>query len=255
MKKYILILFLISKINFYSQDFNNFEKEINYLLEKRDYWHESSSEKSFDSLQKYSLKMEKLILNCTSKNPKSLNHNFKNLSKSIYIQTSDDGLFRIYSWNTLEGGTMQFYKNIFQYEIDDKVFSKINVIENYDNGCNYFEINDVVVNQKHYYVTSSVAVGSSAVFYYKAKIFSIENGILNENAKLIKTKSGMRNSLGYEIDLSSSSNKNNDDIMDYIKLIYDKKNKTIIIPLIKENGFITKQKIKYKFNGKYFEKI
>jgi hypothetical protein len=38
-------------------------------------------------------------------------------------------------------------------------------------------------------------------------------------------------------------------------LTYDKKNQTIVIPLINENGKITKNKIRYQFKGSYFEKI
>ena len=121
-----------------------------------------------------------------------------------------------------------------------------------------YEINDIIKNNKHYYVTSSISVGSSAAYYYQVKVFSIDKEILNENTKLIKIKSGLKNTLGYDVDLSSSSNRNrNDDVesSDFIKLIYDKKNKTILIPLINADGKITKNKIKYKFNGHFFEKI
>ena len=43
--------------------------------------------------------------------------------------------------------------------------------------------------------------------------------------------------------------------MDYMELIYDKKTQTIVIPLIKADGKVTKNKIKYRFTGKYFEKM
>ena len=153
---------------------------------------------------------------------------------------------------------MQFYKNIYQYNINGEIYSKLNVKDLYDNGCNFYEINDIIKNNKHYYVTSSISVGSSAAYYYQVKVFSIDKEILNENTKLIKIKSGLKNTLGYDVDLSSSSNRNrNDDVesSDFIKLIYDKKNKTILIPLINADGKITKNKIKYKFNGHFFEKI
>ncbi|WP_255526703.1 hypothetical protein [Pedobacter sp. MC2016-24] len=41
----------------------------------------------------------------------------------------------------------------------------------------------------------------------------------------------------------------------YVLLLYDRKNNTILIPLISSDGRVTKSKIQYKFGGKYFEKI
>lgn len=257
MRKFIVIFFILFQGTLFSQNLNLLEKEINTLTEKRIFWRNNYTDNSYDSLAKYNKEFEKLILNFTSKNPKTLTYTFSD-KVNIRISTSPDGLFRIYTWNTFEGGTMQFYRNVFQYNIGGKVYSKLNQKEEGDNGCSFYEINEVKVKNKHYYITNSVSVGSSAVYYYKAKIFSIEDGKLNENAKLIKTKSGVKNTLGYEVDLSSSSNRDRKDGVesrDYIALIYDKKNKAIKIPLINEDGKITKNKITYKFKGEYFEKI
>jgi hypothetical protein len=257
MRKFILLFFIFFKGTLFSQDLNLIEKKLNNLIEKRIFWSDDQSETAYDSLAKYNKEFETFILNFTSQNPKTLTHNFNKI-KGLNIISSEDGLFRIYTWNTYEGGTMQFYRNVFQYNIHGKVYSKFNKKDEEDNGCSFYEINNVEINSKHYYVTTSVSVGSSAVYYYEAKIFSIDNGELNENAKLIKTKSGIKNTLGYEVDLSSSSNRERKDGVesrDYINLIYDKKNKTIVIPLINEDGKITKNKIKYKFTGNFFEKI
>ncbi|WP_291103489.1 MULTISPECIES: hypothetical protein [unclassified Flavobacterium] len=258
MRKFILIFFILFKGTLFSQDFNSLEKKLNNLIEKRIFWSDSQNENSYDSLAKYNKEFEKLILNFTSKNPKTLTHNFNKIKVGLNVISSPDDLFRIYTWNTFGGGSMQFYRNVFQYNIDGKVYSKLNKKDEEDNGCSFYEINEVEVKNKHYYITNSVSVGSSAVYLYEAKIFSIENGKLNENAKLIKTKSGIKNTLGYEVDLSSLSNRDRKDGVesrDYIDLIYDKMNKTIKIPLINEDGKITKNKITYKFKGEYFEKI
>ncbi len=258
MRKLILIFFIFFKGTHFSQDQNLTEKKLINLIDKRIFWSESSSDKAYDSLTKYNNEFEKFILDFTSKNPKTITHSFDKVKVGLNIISSEDGLFRIYNWNTFEGGTMQFYKNIFQYNIDGKIYSKLNVKDLNDNGCNFYEVNDIIKNNKHYYVTSSISVGSSAAYYYKVKVFSIDKEILDENAKLIKTKSGLKNTLGYNIDLSSSSNRDRNDGIessDFIKLIYDKKNQTILIPLVNANGKITKNKIKYKFNGNFFEKI
>lgn len=75
---------------------------------------------------------------------------------------------------------------------------------------------------------------------------------MNDRAKLIKTKSGIKNELGYEVDLTASANRNKD-IPDF-SIKYDKIKKAISIPLILNNGQITTKRIVYKFNGQYFEK-
>jgi len=258
MKNYILLLFILVKIPVYGQDLKLLENKLNQLSQQRANWSNSQDEKSYDSLARYNKELEELILNFTAKNPKTLSHQFDKTKVGLDIVTSGDGFFRIYTWNTLEGGTMQYFKNIYQYSVGGKVHSMMNPITEGDNGCRFFEINDLTVAGKRYYLCSSISVGSSALYYYQVKVFSIENGKLNPAARLIKTKSGIKNTLGYEVDLSSSSNRDRKDgvePMDYMKLMYNRANKTIIIPLINADGRVTTSKIKYQLKGQYFEKI
>lgn len=261
MRQTLKLIILFISITTFGQVDKNYEKKLNKLIEKRNYWDEALNkkyeEKYQDSLNKYNSEFEKFLLKTTESVPESIKSDFKILKKfGINILTSKDGNFRIYTWNTLTGGTMQFYKNIFQYKADGKVFSKMNKIQSNDSGCNYYELNQVSSKNKTFYVTSSIAVGSSAVYYFEAKIFSVEKNKLDTKAKLIKTKSGIKNTLGYDIDLSSNSNDNQrEDIRDFMNMEYDKKTNTIIIPLLNENGRITTKKIKYQFKGEYFEKL
>ena len=95
---------------------------------------------------------------------------FNREKTGLDITTSKDGNFRIYTWNEFGGGTMQFYQNVFQFESAGKVFSKLNIKDNQDNGCRYFEINEVESAGKKYYITSSIIIGSSANFYYQIKV-------------------------------------------------------------------------------------
>lgn len=258
MKSYILLLFILLKIPVYAQDLKLLENKLNQLSRQRENWSHSQDEKSYDSLARYNKELEELILNFTAKNAKTLSHQFDKTKVGLDIVTSGDGLFRIYTWNTLEGGTMQYFRNVYQYSVGGKVYSMVNPTAEGDNGRRFFEINDLTVAGKRYYLSSSISVGSSALYYYQAKVFSIEDGKLNPSAKLIKTKSGIKNTLGYEVDLSSFSNRDRKDgiePMDYMKLMYDRTNKTILIPLINADGKVTTGKIKYQLKGQYFEKI
>ncbi len=43
--------------------------------------------------------------------------------------------------------------------------------------------------------------------YHAINIFSIDKGQLNDKAQLIKTQSGIKNQLSYEVDLTASANR------------------------------------------------
>jgi hypothetical protein len=150
---------------------------------------------------------------------------------------------------------MCIYNNLFQFSSKNKVFSKISPVskgEDGEAGSYYFQINDIISNNKKYYITQSRAILSTSYFYYVLKIFSIDNLKLNDNAKLIKTKNGLRSELGYEIDLTASSNISGN-VPDF-SIIYDKENKTISFPVILKDFKITDKRIIYLFKGKYFER-
>lgn len=256
-KTLITLLFLLTTSFLFGQNMPAIEKQLNDVFQKINYWSSEgqSNEHSYDSLYSANTKFENLLLKYTASNPQTLRYDFKTLKKNgIVVASSEDGKFRIYSWDTETGGTMRFFKNIFQYEENKNVESK--VIETNTEGdaqSFYYQINEVVSQNKKYYIAQSRAILSSALTYHTLKVFSIDNGTLNDKATLIKTQSGIKNQLGYEVDLSASSNRNNKIRSYYIE--YDPKNKIISIPLILDNSKVTDKKIRYQFKGKYFEKI
>jgi hypothetical protein len=105
------------------------------------------------------------------------------------------------------------------------------------------------------YAELSTAVLSSAYTAHFIKIFSIENYGLNDTAKLIKTKTSIRNELGYEMDFSTTSNRSITRSDINFSAEYDPVKKIFTIPLIAENGTLTARKIRYRFDGKYFVKM
>lgn len=240
-----------------AQNINQIEKQLTNSFQKINYWSSEGRDQkfSYDSLKAASAKFEKQLLKFTSSQPETLKYNFSELNKiGVVIATSADGKFRIYSWDTGTGGTMRFFKNVYQYESQKKVYSKIyQESDKNDAGVYYHQINDLISGNKKYYLTLSKAILSSGLTYHNAKIFSIENNQLNTNVQLIKTKTGIRNQLGYEVDLTAAANRNQE-ITGY-EIEYDAKNKIISIPLIQENSKVTNKKIRYQFKGKYFEKL
>jgi len=238
-----------------SQEIKEIETLLIQSFSKINFWSMPKHDPSGDSLIKANDKFEELLLKYTRTNNETLIYPFKALSDSgVSILTSKDGKFRIYSWNTWTGGTMRFFRNVFQYKGAKSIHSK--TLQNYSQteypDCIYHSLSDLRVGQNSYYITFSLVVGSSAIYYHSAKIFSIKGDNLNDNAKLIKTKSGIKSEVGYEIDLHHA------DISENLKKMYpeyDTHNQIIILPLVDENGRVTEKKIKYKFNGSIFQKI
>ena len=206
-----------------------------------------------DSIEKYSEQLRIITIELLSNNPATLKYPFKMLidSNAFEIVTSEDSLFRIYSWDTWTGGTMHFYDIIYQFSNKGKVYTVPEVLEEGDGGAFYSEVFTLRNGTKTYYLAVSNASFSSKDAVQSIEVFSIENGVLNKNVKLIKTAEGMIGSISVEFDFFSVVDRPERPL----KLIkYDKNKKVIYIPVVYEDGKVTNKFIQYKFNGRYFEK-
>ena len=88
--------------------------------------------------------------------------------------------------------------------------------------------------------------------YEIISVYTISNDTLDDKVKLIKTASGLNNSISFEYDFFSVAGKSERPI----RLIrYDTDKKIIYIPIVLENDKVTNRYILYQFNGQYFEKI
>jgi len=243
MKVCLTILLLFSLSLCFGQDLQTIDKKLSNL-----YKNIPDSYTDHQKEQKMEL-FEKLLLKYTSQVPKTIAYPFKNLVKcDIYISTSEDGKFRIYSidWNRYR--SMPFFFNVYQFSCNGKVMSKeipngTSVMPDYT----YYEVHSMILNGKTYYIAQLTAFGELTNPFY-VKFFSIENNKLNSDVKLIQTDQSIVNVLpcGAVDGLSSDTTK-------YV-VKYDKPGQSFSIPLL-EKGKITKKRITYKFNGKYFVKV
>ena len=206
-----------------------------------------------DSLDKYSEQLSNKTIEVLSKNPGTLKYPFQMLidSNAFEIVTSEDSLFRIYSWDTWTGGTMHFFNNIFQYSYNGKVITEFLELTEDDPSGFFSDIFTLNSGGKTYYLVINNGMYSSKDVGQSIQVFAIENGKLNQNVKLIKTSSGMTSIISVGFDFFSVVDRDERPVR-VIK--YDKNKKIIYIPIVHEDGKVTNKFIQYKFNGKYFEK-
>jgi hypothetical protein len=216
--------------HYYDKDFERQEKNLN------------------ESLDEFKRKLSYYCI----KYPETLTQDFNKLDKerSLIISSSMDGLFRIYSWDTRGGGTMHFFQNVFQYKVSDKTTAITEVKSEGDPGCFYKKMYTFTFGKRTYYLATFIVIGSTRDLGGGIQVFAIENGVLNNNVKIIKTQTGLYSGIDYAYDASylDPSDK-------YPDVEFNNSTQTIRIPLISEKGKPTKKYIAYIFTGKYFEKV
>jgi len=193
----------------------------------------------------------KKLYNYTTHNPETIAYPFNSLKKGhLEINTSDDSVLRIYSWDTWTGGTMHFFDSIFQYRVDNKTYSVIDTATEGDVEPLYDKLYMFKRPEKTYYLTTYDGVGSTSDRFSGITIFAIINGKLDTHVKLIKTASGLHSSISYEYNFFSVLNWKVQPAISF-----DTKTQTIRIPVVGDKGEMTHNYIIYKFTGQYFERI
>lgn len=165
---------------------------------------------------------------------------------------SDDGRLWIYSWDTNLGGTQHIFESVIQYRQGPRIITIVDTAKSdAEYTYDYDKIFMLKIGQKNYYLATYYGILGLNARLEGIRVFAIENGKLNEKVRLIKTKKGLTNKLSYRYDQSLT----NSDIMSETSLEYDPNEKTIRFPVVTGDGKVTGEVIRYKFTGKYFEKV
>ena len=211
---------------------------------------------NIDSLSEANYQFSVKLKNYTRKFPSTINQPFHLLRDSVEdtgVSTinSADGRLRIYAWDTGMGGTQPDISNVIQYKTG-QITQSIIVGESSEVKTPYYDsICMLKRNQKTYYIAIYSAKMGLHDHITGVRIFSIENDILNDHVKLIKTSAGLHN----RIELSYVDTYIYRDMSDFPEILYDEKTTKLKIPVVLENGEANGNYITYKFTGKYFEKV
>lgn len=137
---------------------------------------------------------------------------------------------------------MRYYKNTIQYKYGGHLYS----VNGQDIGL-ITAVYMVEVNNQTYYLITSFGQAMSIYFGEGVQVWSIQNGRLNKNSKLFKTSSGFKNAINYFYYWDE------DPLAGHLR--YDKKSRIFSIPITTKDEKLTGKFMRYKFTGRYFEKV
>lgn len=188
-----------------------------------------------------------------------LRYAFPKLKEQIQITTSKDGRFRIYSWDKEIGGTMHDYDSVFQYQgKSGKVYTWTNPeTDDEDIGGFYHQIFQVNLRQCPIYLVVSTFIGSTSMHGQTIRSVRINGEKFDLEAKLIRTGSGMKNSVSFAYDFFRVVNRPERPIRLFE---FDEAKREFRFPIVIEDeevpqGRVTDKYITYRFNGRYFVKL
>ena len=253
---YLIILFLFISTALFAQTPRQIEADLLKSCKKISYWQDKAfgaatdTQGALDSMGNADDVFAKKLKQCAEKFPQTITYPFNSLKKEfVDISTSTDGLFRIYSWDNMEGGTMRYFVNVFQYRSGTKTIAILDAPgPDGDNRPNYYQIYTFKTRNKTYYLALTLAIASGRIHEGGIVVFSIDDGKLNTDAKIIKTKTGLHNQITYGYDPTLTEEKINSNIH------FDTATQSIYIPVVLGQK-LTNKYIIYKFTGQYFERV
>lgn len=207
---------------------------------------------NYDSISFYSTKFETDLKELVQTNPSTLNYDFQKLvdSNFCHVNTSVDGNFRIYSWDTWTGGTMHVFKKIYQWKSNGQVYMEAAKYNEGDAGSYCSRIFTVHINRKAFYLSVSNGIFSTRDAVQSVSVYNIVGNELTDTVKLFKTKTKNLNRIDVEYNFFSVVDRPERPVE---LITYDEKKKIIYIPVVDSKGQVTNKHILYQLKEICFE--
>lgn len=255
MKYLTTLLALLILCGASAQSPHTIEQRLLRQFRKIAYWadyHGAAQEHRDDSLQQANDDFQAALLRYMAHNPTTLTCAFPALEKEgLTIATSSDKRLRIYSWDTYTGGTMHFFENVAQYRANGTVSATPLPNEGEgDPGYWYSDLYAVRGADTVFYIGLRHGIFSTRDAYEGVKVFALHDNRLDAGARRIRTRSGLQNTLDLPFDFMSVVDRPQRQL-----IRYDTATQTLRLPVVYENGTVTKKEIRYRFTGRYFERV
>ncbi|MBS1524026.1 MAG: hypothetical protein JST19_00165 [Bacteroidetes bacterium] len=253
---YLFVFYCLTTLSVFAQAPRRIvEDDLAKSFKRIDYWDQRHNKDTSwsDSLQAANDVFGKKLQYYTNNYPETMSSLYNLEALGLKITESSDGLFRIYSWDEKGGGTMHEFENVMQYRDKDRthsIWARDTDMGRLDKYIPFYtKIYTLKVKNKIYYLGIYAGIYCSACRGQGLQVFSIENGKLNDDVKIIKTHTGLHSQLYYEYNLYYALHKNARSL-----LHFDASSKTIFVPVV-EKEKITNYYLLYRFNGQYFERV
>ncbi|HXF43214.1 MAG TPA: hypothetical protein VNK26_05690 [Pyrinomonadaceae bacterium] len=185
-----------------------------------------------------------------------LRYSFPALKEKIFITTSPDGNFRIYSWDQETGGTMHDFLSLFQFRgRGGRVFARLERSREEDiPGSFYHDIFQLNTALGKIYLTVSTFIGSTSFQSQTIKAFSLNGNRLQSDLKIFKTSGGIKNNISFAYDFFSVVDRPERPVRLFS---FNAAKKEFSFPVVIEDektpqGRVTDKRITYRYNGRYF---
>jgi len=184
-----------------------------------------------------------------------LQYAFPKLKDQMYVATSKDGKLRIYSWDQETGGTMHDFACVYQYQGTSGAVDTFSAGDDEENAGGYYtQIFQVDTKSGPIYLAISNFIAQNNIHGQSIEGLQINGNKLDVKAKVIRTSSGMKNSVDFVYDPFSLGDRSE-------RLVsFDAAKQQFSFPVVIEdkefgNGKVTNRFITYRFNGQYFIKV
>jgi len=210
----------------------------------------------YEELDKINIKLKADLVRL-GRSASTLAYRFPRLKGKMFISTSTDGRFRVYSWDEETGGTMHDFESVFQFkDASGKVQTWTRPSIDDDSGGFFHDVFQVTTKSGPAYLAVSTGIASSSLAVQSISAFQVKGNSLNSSVKIIRTAKGLTDSISFAYDFFS--------VVDHperpIKLFkFDEGKRSFSFPVVIEDentpqGRVTNKLITYRFNGSYFVK-
>src|SRR4051812_37436745 len=198
-----VVMFALSAMT-YAQSLVKVEGELLSHIDKLAKASNYSGTRDYDTLAKENLALQDTLLKYGTR-ADVLTYKFPKLSKKIYLTTSRDGKFRTYSWDSEEGGTQHDYVTVLQYRgKSGKVYAwsvpHTQNLEERGAGSFVHQIFQTDTTSGPVYLAVSTLIGSTSYAGQTISAYRVDGEKLDRAPKIIKTRSGITNSISFAFD-------------------------------------------------------
>ena len=188
-----------------------------------------------------------------------LEYDFPKLKNEMFIATSKDGKFRVYSWDLQTGGTMHDYDWIVQFvgSSGKPIAWSDNDGENEGGGAFYTDVFQVNSARGPLYLLVSTSIASGSLNGQTIRAARVVGDKLELNPKVFKTGKGLTDSIGFAYDFFTVVDRPERPVRLFT---FSEVRKEFTFPVVIEDeetpqGRVTNKFITYRFNGTHFVKV